>query len=157
VKKIFPFLLIFITCSTLAVDAEIIKANNHTFSISSRVNTISDKQNPQIIRQMEFSNFANEFAQPGANWQLIKESVLDIIIADPGFWGEQMVQFPAVQEKLLNDFSMDWYNEGTSNYPEKLNLAKVQLQRELEQIRSQKKLLDDLLSKLNSIKPTSLD
>ena len=153
--SIFSFLFLF-SINCFAVDPAITAANNQYFDILKRVEIIKDKSRSLIEREMEFSNFANEFAEPGANWQTLKVSVLDIIIADAHFWSKQIIKFPAIQEKLIRDFEMDWYADETSNYSEKLTLAKIELKRELENILKQKTFLNALLMKLKSVKATTL-
>lgn len=150
----FCFLLSF---NAFAVDPAITAANNQYFDILERIEIIKDKSRTLIERQKEFSNFANEFGDPGAHWQILKNAVLEIIIADASFWANEMTQFPAIQQKLINDFSMDWYDDSTSNYAQKLSLAKTELIRELEQIEKQKILLIQLKTKLDNTRATTLE
>jgi hypothetical protein len=152
---IFYFLLIF-SFNAFAIDPAITEENNHYYYILKRIEVIKNKALPSLEREKEFVNFANEFGEPGANWQTLKIGVLEIIIADSNFWAQQIIQFPAIQEKLIKDFEMDWYADETSNYPEKLDLAKIELIRELEKIKTKQHVLNNLLNKLNSVKPTSL-
>ena len=155
-KKIIFFLSLFFSLNCFAVDPAITAANNQYYDILKRVEIIKDKSRSLIEREMEFSNFANEFGEPGANWQTLKVSVLDIIIADAHFWSKQIINYPAIQEKLISDFEMDWYADETSHYPEKLSLAKTELIREIEKIKKQDETLNKLLNKLKTVKATSL-
>jgi len=155
-KIFFVSSLFFFSLNCFAVDPGITEANNNYYDILKRIEIIKDKSLPLIEREMEFSNFANEFGEPGANWQTLKIGVVEIINADVSFWSKQIIHYPAIQEKLLKDFEMDWYVEETSNYPEKLNLAKIEIIRELEKIKKQSEALNTLLNKLKTVKPTSL-
>ena len=143
--------------NSFAVDPAIVSANNQYFDILKRIEIIKDKSRPLIERRQEFSNFANEFGDPGAHWQTLKVGVLEIIIADASFWANEMTQFPAIQEKLIKDFSLDWYEDSTSNYGEKLALAKSELIRELEQIEKRKIMLIELKTKLDNTRATTLE
>jgi len=155
-KNIFFWALLCFSLNCFAVDPAITAANNQYYDILKRIEIIKDKSQSLIEREKEFSNFANEFGEPGANWQTLKIGVLEIIIADTNFWSKQIINYPAIQEKLLADFEMDWYADETSNYPDKLNFAKTELIRELEKIKKQKEALNTLLNKLKNVKPTSL-
>jgi len=156
-KRILIGLIFLLPLNVFAIDPAIIKSNNDFFDILHRIEIIKDKSRPLIERQKEFSNFANEFGDPGAHWQKLKIGVLDIIISDAAFWAQEMTQFPAIQEKLIKDFSMDWYEETTSNYAEKILLAKTELTRELEKIEIQKAMLTELKLKLNNTHATKLE
>jgi len=156
-KHLLFFLLFVFSSLTLAIDPAIVQMTDDYYSILKRVETIKNKSASQMERENAFANFANEFGDPGANWQTLKTSVLEIIAADVGFWANQITAYPAVQEKLINDFEMDWYFETTSNYPEKINSAKVELKKEIENIQLQKASLEAMLKKLESVKPTSLN
>jgi len=142
--------------NSFAIDPAITQANNDYFDILKRIEIVKDKSQSLLTREQAFSNFANEFGEPGANWQTLKVGVLEIIIADASFWSKQIVKFPAIQEKLIRDFEMDWYADETSNYSEKLNAAKTELIRELENIVKQKAALEALLEKLKNVKATTL-
>lgn len=155
-KKFVFSLLILFSVNCFAVDPAITAANNQFYDILKRVEIIKDKSQSTIVREMEFSNFANEFGEPGANWQTLKVAILEIIIADAHFFAKQIINYPALQEKLIRDFEMDWYADESSNYPEKLNFAKIELVRELEKMKKQNETLNALLTKLKSVKPTSL-
>ncbi|MDH5258565.1 MAG: hypothetical protein OEX07_11175, partial [Gammaproteobacteria bacterium] len=98
------------------MDSAITKDNDRYFDILTRVEIVKDKSRSLIERQKEFSNIANEFGDPGAHWQTLKIAIIEIIISDASFWANEMTQFPAIQEKLMNDFTMDWYRDETSNY-----------------------------------------
>jgi len=126
------------------------------YAIERLVEFVKDRSQPQLIRQREFSNLANEFAEPGGNWQLLKTSVLDIINSDVEFWSQEIKKYPAVQEKLINEFSLDWYQDETSNYAEKQKLSIVELTRQLEVLEKEKQMLQELIKKLKSVKPTTL-
>jgi len=156
-RKIILLILIVLPFKVFAIDPAIVDANNQYFNILKNIEIIKDTDRPQLERQRAFSHFANEFGEPGAHWQTLKVAVLDIIIADAEFWASEITQFPAIQEKLMHDFNMDWYNEGTSNYSEKLNLAKIQIIKLLEKQKIQKKMLEELHHKLSNTKPTTLD
>jgi len=120
------------------------------------VEVIKDKTTPQLIRQREFSNFANEFSEPAGNWDLLKISVLDIISADTEFWSQEIKNYPVMQEKLISDFSLDWYQDTTSNYEQKQKLSIVEITKRLEDLDIEKKMLNELLVKLKSVKPSTL-
>ena len=156
-KIFFGVLVLFSTSSfVLAVDKSIIDYNNAVFEIKYYVEVVKDKTKPQLERQREFSNLANEFAEPGGNWELLKTSVLDIINADVEFWAQEIKAFPAVQEKLIQEFSLDWYNDAISNYREKQKLSIIEIKRRLESLEKEKMMLKELLEKLEGIKPTTL-
>ena len=156
-KNLLFYLGLLLPVSAHAVDPAVIQANDQYFDILKRIEIVKDKNISTIERRKAFSNFANEFGDPGANWQTLKVGVLEIIGADATFWANEMTQSPAIQEKLVRDFSMDWYQEDTSNYAEKLALAKTELKRTLEQIEKQKKMLNELLQKLENTHATTLE
>ncbi len=155
-KIIFTVLLAGLSLNTYAVDQAIINLNNSIFEIKRYVEVIKDKTTPQVIRQREFSNLANEFSDPAGNWDLLKVSVLDIINTDVEFWSQEIKNYPAVQEKLINDFSLDWYQDTTSNYEQKQQLSIVEISKRMEDLEIEKKMLKELLGKLKSVKPTTL-
>jgi len=155
-QVIFAVLLAGLSLKSYAVDQAIIDHNNSIFEIKRYVEVIKDKTMPQLIRQREFSNLANEFSEPAGNWDLLKISVLDIISADAEFWSQEIKNYPAVQEKLINDFSLDWYQETTSNFGQKQRLSIVEITKRLEDLEIEKKMLNELLGKLKSVKPTTL-
>ena len=155
-KDLIFFSLLCFSLNSFAVDPAVTEANNQYYDILNRIEIIKDKSQSLIEREKEFSNFANEFGEPGANWQALKIGVLEIIVADANFWSKQIINYPAIQERLIADFEMDWYADETSNYPDKLNSAKTELIRELEKIKKQNEALNALLNKLKNVKPTSL-
>jgi len=155
-KKLLVCLVLILPLNVYGVDPAVTEANNQYFEILQRIEIIKDKARPLITRQQAFSNLANEFAEPGAHWQTLKLAVLDIIITDASFWANEIIQFPAMQEKLLRNFSMDWYQDSSSNYNEILALAKIQITRELEKGEIRKAMLIKLKTKLDNTKATTL-
>lgn len=155
-KKILSYSLLFFAFNCYAVDPAVTAANNQYYDILKRIEIIKDKSQSLLEREKAFSNFANEFGDPGANWQTLKIGVLEILNADADFWAKQIIKFPAIQEKLLNEFELDWYSDDTSNYAEKLSLAKTELVRTLEKMKQQNEVLTILLNKFKTVKPTTL-
>jgi len=156
-KKLILLFAIAIPVSVAAVDKVIIEGNNHYYSILERLEIIKNKSLSKTQRQQEFTNYANEFGEPGANWQTLKIGVLEIIAADADFWSQEIINYPAMQDKLITEFSLDWYHDDSSNYPEKQALAIKELTRKLEKIEKEKAMLEEMRSKLKAVKPTSLD
>jgi len=56
----------------------------------------------------------------------------------------------------MNAFELDWYSDDTSDYEEKLNLAKIELARTLEKMEQQNQALTTPLNKFKTVKPTIL-
>lgn len=155
-KFFFAIFLLF-PISVLAVDKEIIDSNNQFFTLLERVEVIKNRSESTIKRVQEFSNFANEFSDPGPNWQTLKVSVMDVIIADVNFWAQEITQYPAMQEKLIGEFSLDWYEDSISNYAQKKSLVITELKRKIQKIDMEKKMLKEMITKLESVTPTTLE
>lgn len=128
------------------------------FDILKSVDIAKSKSRSQLEREEHFAYLINaEIGRNGSDWLTLKDGLMEILIADPGFFLTQVTFSEGLLTFFKKSFSLHWLYRGKSNYPELKQLALKQIEREIDSLEERLRTAHDLKRLIEATKPTVLD